>query len=83
VLIRFSFDANGEPRLSVEPTCENTLREFEAYERSKKTGKPVSQMNHLMDAIRYGLSYLDTMAPATSIIYTGMGDGTFRLPSFV
>lgn len=37
VQARLIVSDNGQPRLTVEPTCENTIREFESYERRKDT----------------------------------------------
>lgn len=47
-------------RLTVDPSCENTIREFETYEwKSERDGamrdEPVKKNDHAMDALRYGL----------------------------
>jgi len=58
----------GRPRLTIEPCCENVIREFESYQwKSKgqhaKTGavkdEPLKEMDHAMDAIRYGVMFKD------------------------
>lgn len=54
---------NGKARLTVDPSCVNTIREFETYEWATRPGsgkteyidKPVKTNDHAMDAIRYGI----------------------------
>ena len=50
---------DGEPRLTVDPSCENTIREFETYEWKPQRDEPVKSNDHAMDALRYGIVYLD------------------------
>lgn len=50
----------GQNKMTVSPSCVNTINEFESYEwRKTKDGKttdvPVDSMNHAMDSIRYGV----------------------------
>lgn len=53
---------DGVPGLTVDPSCVNTIREFETYER--KTGKEglkdeyIDAFNHSMDALRYAVRWL-------------------------
>lgn len=49
--------ANG---YTIDPSCVNTMAEYDAYSYSEKTGqlnsdKPVKQFDHAMDAHRYGV----------------------------
>ena len=44
---------DGLPRMTVDPSCTNTIREFESHERVAETGKPRDRDNHMMDPIRY------------------------------
>jgi len=53
---------DGRPRFTVDPSCENLIREFETYEWRKriKTGddykdQPLKVNDHAMDALRYGM----------------------------
>lgn len=47
------------PRLTVDPSCVQTIAEFEAYqypdEGKVNKDKPVKEFDHAMDALRYGL----------------------------
>lgn len=50
---------DDRPRLSIDPSCKNLLIEFESYvwsQGSKET--PVKQLDHALDALRYGLMRL-------------------------
>lgn len=53
------------PRLTVDPSCMNTIREKETYEWMQNPGgagvlkdKPIKANDHAMDALRYGVMYL-------------------------
>ena len=59
---------DGIPRLTVDASCRNLIREFESYEWKKRadgTGKdePMDGMDHALDALRYGMVYLDASQP--------------------
>ena len=47
------------PRLTVDPSCVNTIAEFESYqypdEGKGNSDKPIKQNDHCMDALRYAL----------------------------
>jgi len=50
----------GKPRLTVDPSCVNTIREFETYEWKPNTDgslsdTPFDRDNHAMDALRYAV----------------------------
>ncbi|NBB85372.1 MAG: PBSX family phage terminase large subunit [Bacteroidetes bacterium] len=58
--IRFVASMLGSGRLTVNPQCKNTRREFGAYvwdERAQQKGedKPAKEYDHCMDALRYPL----------------------------
>jgi PBSX family phage terminase large subunit len=58
---RLEVAGDGEPRLTVDQSCANTIREFESYEWSDtRRDEPVKELDHAMDALRYGCMYLDT-----------------------
>lgn len=63
VQTRLATDDRGEPSLTVDPCCTNTIREFETYEwaRSREglKDKPADRDNHAMDALRYAIRYRD------------------------
>ena len=71
VQARLTVAGNGQPRLTVDPRCENTIREFETYEWQTRRGEvrdvPVKAHDHCMDAIRYGIMEIDGVlgAPLT------------------
>ena len=62
---RLADPGDGRPRLTVDPSCENLIREFESYEWAKDKrsdglkDKPVDQNNHALDALRYGTRHID------------------------
>lgn len=51
--------ASAIPRLTVDPSCVQTIAEFESYqypdEGKANSDKPVKQNDHCMDALRYAL----------------------------
>jgi phage terminase large subunit len=60
VQTRLRVQGDGKPRLTVDPNCLNTIREFESYERARANDggmkeKPIDKNNHAMDAIRYAV----------------------------
>lgn len=66
---------DGMPRLTVDPSCENTIREFESYEFKEGTDKPRKEFDHAMDALRYGVSYIDQPKPdAFSVALPGLAE---------
>lgn len=78
VQTRLVKQGDGLPRLTVDPNCTNTIREFESYEwkvRPDGASKddPQDRDNHAMDALRYAVMSLDTDAgPVT--VSVGWGD---------
>ncbi len=44
---------DGKPRLTVEPTCVNTIMEFESYSWREGKDEPLKENDHAMDALRY------------------------------
>ena len=54
---RLAVQGDGMPRLTVDPSCVNTIREFESYERKPLWDgfgdKFIDRDNHAMDPIRY------------------------------
>lgn len=54
---RLALGDGGKPRLTVDPSCTNLIREFETYEWQKNgenlKDKPMDMNDHSMDAIRY------------------------------
>lgn len=51
------------PRLTVEPHCVNTIREFETYEWMPDKDKPRKDYDHAMDALRYAAMRLRRAGP--------------------
>lgn len=56
---RLSVQMDGRPRLTVDPSCEHTIKEFETYQWKPKRDEPVKAHDHAMDAIRYAAAYVD------------------------
>jgi phage terminase large subunit len=50
---RLKVQGDGLPRLSVDPSCINTINEFESYVWKPEKDEPVKENDHAMDAIRY------------------------------
>lgn len=50
---RLRLQGDGKPRLTVDPSCINTISEFESYEWKPDKDEPVKENDHAMDAIRY------------------------------
>lgn len=72
---RLKDPGDGRPRLMIDGGCANLIREFEAYEWSKRrdgSGKdaPIDQYNHALDALRYAVVHLDAHA-APPLVVTG------------
>lgn len=53
---RLNIAGDGNPRLSIDPSCENVINEFESYvwAPDKPKDTPVKENDHAMDALRYG-----------------------------
>jgi len=53
---------DGKPRLTVDPSCVNTIREFETWETKPDVNGRADEFtkdnDHAMDALRYGVMYL-------------------------
>jgi phage terminase large subunit len=50
---------DGLPRLTVDPSCEDLIREFETYEYERDASgtqrdRPKKENDHALDALRYG-----------------------------
>ena len=57
--------ADGKPRLTVDPSCVETINEFESYVWKPEKDVPVDDFNHSLGAIRYLADAMDE--PANSI----------------
>jgi len=51
--------AHNVPMLTVEPTCTNHIKEFEAYMWKPGKDAPEKQFDHAMDALRYVMAEVD------------------------
>jgi len=56
---RLQVAGDGRPRLTVDPRCENLIREFETYEWLPEKDRPRKENDHALDALRYAICYLD------------------------
>jgi len=57
--------------LTIDPRCENTIREFESYEwlkgTSTTTDKPRKENDHAMDALRYAVTNIDGLGSGVTL----------------
>jgi len=56
---RLAVAGDGRPRLTVDPSCVNTIAEFESYCYKKDKDEPEKQNDHAMDDIRYIVDEVD------------------------
>ena len=47
---------DNKPRLTVDPSCVDTINEFESYVWKPEKDEPVKDNDHAMDALRYGIN---------------------------
>lgn len=59
---RLAIQGDGLPRLTVDPSCVNTINEFESYVWKPERDEPVKDNDHALDALRYGVIALDRTA---------------------
>jgi hypothetical protein len=61
VTTRLITSGDERPRLTVDPSCENLIREFETYQwkAGKSKDEPVKKHDHAMDALRYSIMHID------------------------
>ena len=50
---RLKVQGDGKPRLTVDPSCVNTINEFESYVFNEGKDEPKKENDHAMDALRY------------------------------
>lgn len=48
-----AMQGDGRPRLTVDPSCTNTINEFESYVWKDGKDEPVKENDHALDALRY------------------------------
>ena len=78
VRARLDKQADGMPRYTMDPACENGLREFESYEFKEGTDQPKKEMDHFCDCVRYCAAYAE--GPTPQIVFTG-GDKPYSVQS--
>jgi len=75
---RLVIQGDGLPRLTIEPTCVNLIRELQSYQwKPKKIGssdvkdEPVKEFDHAVDALRYAIHTRNTyVIPRISVLDT-------------
>jgi len=50
---RLAVAGDGKPRLTVDPSCVETINEFESYIWKPSKDEPVKDNDHVMDSLRY------------------------------
>jgi PBSX family phage terminase large subunit len=51
--------ADGRPRLTIDPSCVQTIAEFESYVWKEGKDDPEKQSDHAMDALRYAIDEVE------------------------
>ena len=64
----FPVQQDGLPRITINPTCVNTIREFESYLWLPGKDKPKKENDHAMDALRYVSMYLAQQMPFIQVL---------------
>lgn len=66
-----TIDATGMPRLTVDPSCTNLIREFESYEwkPDRPKDEPKKENDHALDGLRYEIDREDESSGLS--VYTG------------
>ena len=59
---RLMVQGDGRPRLTVDPSCVNTINEFESYAWKPEKDEPAKENDHALDALRYLLTKMDAGA---------------------
>ena len=69
------------PLLTVDPRCENTIREFESYEwmgdKESQADKPRKENDHAMDALRYAVTHVDGLGAGVTLDVFDSNKGEF------
>lgn len=75
---------DGKPRLTVDPSCVNTINEFESYIWKEGRDEPVKEFDHAMDALRYAVYNTGmNINPKASIQnYVGQSRSAEKRPPF-
>ena len=75
---RWGMGADGRPRMTISPECVNTIMELRSYRYRPGTDKPEKEFDHAMDALRYGIMYIDgrTRVRLIPIADRGRGPGS-------
>jgi phage terminase large subunit len=56
---RLMIQGDGLPRFTIDPSCENTINEFESYEWKAGEDEPKDEYNHSVDSLRMLYEALD------------------------
>lgn len=69
---RLALAVDGRPRLTIDPSCVNMLREFETYswKPDRPKDEPIKKHDHTMDALRYGIAVLDAGVGSCVVLAT-------------
>ena len=60
---------DGRARLTIDPSCTNTINEFESYVWKPGKDEPVKENDHAMDALRYFLNWLFEDQEYARVVY--------------
>lgn len=78
IQVRLAVAKDGKPRLTVDPSCTNTINEFESYVWKEGKDVPEDENNHSMGALRY---LEDVEAQATGA-FSGSDQIVKTIPAF-
>ena len=71
---RLKVQGDGKPRLTVDPSCVNTINEFESYVWKPAKDVPVDADNHALGALRYLEDVVGTPCALESASDFGSGE---------
>lgn len=74
--------ATGKPRMTVSPRCKKLIRYLEQYSHSQMNTEDQKAMSHLLDAMRYAVSYLFPIIRSTPQ-QARVGETQFDLSRFM
>lgn len=65
---RLKVQGDKRPRLTIDPSCVNTINDFESYVWKPEKDEPVKENDHAPDAYRYLLDLIEGKPDATKMI---------------
>jgi len=86
VMQRLAVAGDGLPRLTIDPSCVNVIREMQSYrwkgnkhamdDGGKYKDEPVKENDHALDALRYAVAYVDRGGTAMVAVPDSNGEAS-------